>query len=390
MFFIGKKMIKKILLSILLVNSFSSNSFAEEKKSPDSDKPNIILGGFFDTEYNFPLGKDIFFDQRRIGVKLKGNFNKRLSFNTQVELEHGGLWDGNKDGELKVNKAFLDFKLFDWLGFRSGVLLLPLGNTNLLYDPSKRETTSLSLFSRYMVPAAWIEPGLGFFGEVSPTNTWKIKYDFYVTQGLTDDIDDEEGLKDSKPFLFNDNNNNKALSGKVSFIPFNNLEVGLSTYFCKFDKNNDKYLGMGVGDFKYTLGDLELLGEGSFVSITPAEVKDNNGKVVAIVKGPMFGYTLETRYRLRPEFLKMSFLGKDFEKPTITLFGRFDQTDGDMTILNQYDKLQGTIGFNYRPIESVAFKFEYQHNINTEALLKNDSTKQKLGNQLIGSVAVGF
>lgn len=86
----------------------------------------------------------------------------------------------------------------------------------------------------------------------------------------------------------------------------------------------------------------------------------------------------------------MSFLGDDFDKPIITTFLRADQVDPDMSLLNPFDRTQFTVGFNYRPVTNVAFKFEYQHNLNNEAIIKNDSSKQVLPNQFLASVAAGF
>ncbi|MFN8670909.1 MAG: hypothetical protein U0457_02355 [Candidatus Sericytochromatia bacterium] len=381
-------MLKKLALSLFLFSIITPYSYAEEKKE---DPHKVTLGGYFDTEYILPLGgKDIYFDHKKFELKTTYQYNKRLLLNMSFEIEHGGTWDGNKDGELKIEKAYFDFKAQDWLTFRSGVFLMPLGRMNMMYESYKRDTTSVSLFNKHIVPIAWVEPGLGFYGDIETSKTSKLEYSAYISQGLTDDIDDEDGLGNSKPFLFNDNNNNKAISGRIAFTPFSDLSFGASTYFCKFDKKNDKYLALGVGDFAYSLGNFKLSGEGGMVFITPAEVRDNKDNVVAIVKGPMFGYTLEAGYKFFPEFAKLSFLGKDFENPSFTIFGRADQVDTDMTALNSNDRMQFTLGFNYRPLENIAMKFEYQYNLNTEALLKNDPTKQKLGSMFLGSISAGF
>ncbi len=73
--------------------------------------------------------------------------------------------------------------------------------------------------------------------------------------------------------MFSDNNNDKALSGRLGFSPFLGLEAGLGGYVAKVDKADSKYLGMGVADFKYTLGAFEILGEGGMVFMNPLEIK---------------------------------------------------------------------------------------------------------------------
>lgn len=400
---------KKLILSTLLILLASPYAKAEEKKdttklpkmlekninaftrkSEYADKK-LSLGGYFDTEYNIPFGKDIFFDNHHLVLEASYLYNDRLFFNTEIEFEHGGIVDNtDKAGEAKIEQAYLDFKLVDWLTFRSGVFLMPLGRVNTYHDSDIRQTTGRPLFNQLIVPTTWSEPGLGFYGSVTPNDDLEVNYDFYITQGITDDIDDEKGLKEAKPFLFEDNNNNKALSGRVGVSPFVGLEFGLSGMYCKYDYKNSRYVGLGVADFKYNIGAFELLGEGGMAFLDTADVRDFDGKPLSILKGPMNGYYLEARYKFFPEFLKMSFLGDDFDKPIITTFLRADQVDPDMSLLNPFDRTQFTVGFNYRPVTNVAFKFEYQHNLNNEAIIKNDSSKQVLPNQFLASVAAGF
>ncbi|MFN8672415.1 MAG: hypothetical protein U0457_10115 [Candidatus Sericytochromatia bacterium] len=403
-------MIKKLLLSTLLLSTFSSFAYAEEKTEKNT-KPSfsgvnaytrklslnnstVSLGGYFDTEYVFPFGKNSFFDQHRLVLQASSLYNDRLFFNTEIEIEHGGISDENK-GEVAIEQAFLDYKLINGLNLRTGIVLITLGRLNVYHDSDLRQTTSRPLFNRYIVPTTWSEPAAGLYGSISPDDSWELSYDLYVSQGLIDKISEEDGIKEAKPSLFSDNNNDKALSGRIGFSPFLGLEAGLGGYVGKVDKADSKYLGMGVADFKYSLGAFELLGEGGMVFMNPLEIKveaenKDQKETVKTIKNPMYGYYGEARYKLAPDFLKMSFLGEGFDNPTITLFGRVDQIDTDMTILNGNDKMQFTLGFNYRPITNVVFKFEYQMNKNLEALLKNDPSKQTLKDQFLISAAAGF
>src|SRR5690606_25617739 len=85
------------------------------------------VGGYFDTEYFFPFNSNSFFDQHRLILQASSLFNERLFFNTEIEFEHGGLLGGGtNDGELKIEQAYLDYKIEDWLIFRGGVVLIPV------------------------------------------------------------------------------------------------------------------------------------------------------------------------------------------------------------------------------------------------------------------------
>ena len=48
------------------------------------------------------------------------------------------------------------------------------------------------------------------------------------------------------------------------------------------------------------------------------------------------------------------------------------------------------LGLNYRPVTNTVFKLEYQWNIENEAILRNDPSKETANNQLVASVAAGF
>ena len=138
-----------------------------------------------------------------------------------------------------------------------------------------------------------------------------------------------------------------------------------------------------INNFIFFIQNINIFNQGN-------PIKDKDGKVTSTLTGPMWGYYLEGHYKFFPEFLKMSFLGDDFEHPSITLFSRIDQVDTDMSKLNANDRTQLAFGFNYRPITNVAFKFEYQVNLENEAILKSDKSKEIANNQFIASVAAGF
>lgn len=352
------------------------------------------IGGYFDTEFIAPMAGatgNSTFNQHRLITQISSLYNDRIFFNSEIEFEYGGTYNkGTRDGELKVEQATLDYKIEDWLVLRGGALLIPVGRLNVLHDSDFRDTTARPLFNRTIIPTTWTETGVGFYGTMYPNDDIEMNYEAYVTQGLTDNIEDGRGLAGTAPSLKTDNNAGKALSTRVGVSPFIGLDMGLGGYYSTFDDKDQKALGMLVGDFKYTLGAFELLGEGGFNVLSPADKKDSTGKVVDTLKGNMWGYYLEAHYNFFPEFMKFSFLGREFNNPSFTLFSRVDQVDTDTSRLNENDRTQLCFGFNYRPITSVVFKFEYQVNIENEAIIKGEPTKEKNNNQFLASIAAGF
>lgn len=349
------------------------------------------VGGYFDTEYIFPQSGNSYFDNRRLILQVSSFFHERLFFNTEIELEHGGIFGGGtNDGELKIEQAFLDMQFTDWLIMRSGVILVPLGRLNILHDSDFRDATARPLFSRVIMPTTWMEPGVGFYGTIYPDDDWELTYELYAMQGLRDNIQDGNGLRKARPSLSEDNNAGKAITSRVGFSPFIGLDFGLGGYFSAYDEASKKNVGLIVGDFNYRIGPFELLGEGGASFFDPVSIKDEDGKETGLLNGPMWGYYVEAHYHLFPEFMKGTWLGMDFERPVFTLFSRISQVDTDASTLNANDRTRFTLGLNYRPRTNVVFKAEYQWNVENEAFISNDFSKAIPNDQFITSVAVGF
>jgi hypothetical protein len=347
------------------------------------------IGGYFDTEYIFPADKPAFFDNHHLILQVSSLLHERIFFNTEIEFEHGGiLGGGSNDGELKIEQGYLDFKLDDWLIFRGGVLLVPLGRLNVLHDSDFRDTTTRPLFSNTIMPTTWMEPGAGFYGTIYPDDNWEIFYETYIMQGLTDNLQDGNGLKKARPSLSKDNNNSKAITTRVGFSPFIGLDFGLGAYYSAFDEKLEKNLGLFVADLNWRNGPFELLGEAGLAVHSPTSYKSGDTDIA--LNGSMWGYYLEAHYHLFPDFLKGSFLGMDFSNPVFTLVGRISQVDTDTSQLNVNDRTELVLGVNYRPVANTVFKLEYQWNIENQALLTGDPSKEINNNQFIASVAVGF
>jgi hypothetical protein len=351
---------------------------------------NTTIGGYFDTEYYFPTGKNAFFDQHRLILQVSSFLHERMFFNTEIEFEHGGLLGaGTNDGQLKIEQVYLDYQIEDWLILRSGVILVPVGRLNVLHDSDFRDTTVRPLFTSVIVPSTWMEPGAGFYGTFFPNDEWEMSYELYVMQGLTDQLVDGNGLRAARPSLSSDNNNSKAVTGRLALSPFIGLDMGIGGYFSALDAQATKNLSMVVGDFNYVNGPWEVVGEGGVVLHDPISRFDAQGRE-NILKGPMWGYYVEGHYHLFPDFLKDTFLGNGFDRPVFTLFARLSQVDTDASVLNINDRSHLTFGLNYRPTNNTVFKAEYQWSIETEALLKGDPSKEIANDQFVASVAVGF
>lgn len=345
----------------------------------------VTLGGYFDMEYRDFEGSDSTFRQHRWVINLGAQLGERLRFNGELELEYGGPNTATGDGEAKVEQAYADFLINDPINIRAGALLIPFGRYNLYHDSDIQELTDRPLLARDIIPTTWTEAGYGFFGEFDPVigayEDLTISYQAYAVNGLDDGFSDT-GLRGARGSLKTDNNQNKAVVGRVVLSPLLGHELGMSGYYGKYDSANSNRIAGGGIDWMSVIGPFDLITEYAYFDVEEDPM--------ATVDQPNFlqGAYAQVNYRFWPKFLNNTFMGRGFSSPTFTLISRYDwariKDDVDSNSgNNNEDRL--TFGFNYRPVPSFVFKFEYQIN-ETD----NETLEAGNNNGFVTSVAMGF
>lgn len=365
---------------------------------------NVSVGGYADIEFEGFKNSNSTFDQARFVLNVGAQPHEKLLFYSEFEIEHGGTNYPGGDGEVKIEQAWANFAINDWINLKGGIVLIPFGKFNLLHDSDIQDLTDRPLFARRLIPSTWTDAGLGFLGElpIGEKLNWKILPDFYlnyetyVVNGLDEDISDR-GLRDARGSASNDLNNNKDFVTRLGFGLSRNLEIGLSTYYGKFGRSGnatrngeDSVFGIG-SDINFKRGPFELVGDFAYFDFEEGALVDHdNSNTTAEVRAPKYmqGYYIEPRYHFWPKFLNNTFLGRGFKDPKLTLVGRYDWVyiadDGDAgTGANRERRY--TIGMNYRPIESWVFKMEYQWNTT-----KNEVLERGEDEGLMASMAIGF
>ena len=204
-------------------------------------------------------------------------------FATEIEIEHGGTNTNggvNADrGELKVEFATIDFLMTDWLNYRAGIILSPLGKFNLVHDSPLQDLTDRPMVSTNIIPTTLSESGMGFFGTLYPTEMSKLDYEIYVVNGfqsvsVNTSVINDTSVGDIQNFIRNsrgskdtDNNTNFAIVGRVAYSPFLGLELGLSAHTGYVDDDDSNRMTIKAFDWTYQKGPFELVGEYAHASI---------------------------------------------------------------------------------------------------------------------------
>jgi hypothetical protein len=322
----------------------------------------------------------------------------RVKFATEIEIEHGGPQSsgGVNDvtGDIKIEFATIDFLITDWLNYRGGIILSPLGKFNLVHDSPLQDLTDRPMVSTNIIPTTLSEAGMGFFGTFYPTEMSKIDYEIYAVNGfqVADDgtvIDSGDNfIRSSRGSVQSDNNTNPAIVGRLAFSPFLGLELGASIHSGYIDDHNSNRMTIKAFDWTYQRGAFELVGEYAHASIERDGSLDGDTENSAQYNGDMWGYYIEPRYHFMPQTLKdlaPTFFKEDSTFTAVCRLGGLNVSQPLPSAGNRR-KIRLTPGFNFRYTEDTVFKAEYQVNWESGRV----TTPEVSNNSLVFSVSTYF
>lgn len=349
----------------------------------------VSIGGYYDFEYEdkeritaSTTEAEGDFDQHRFVLFLGANPHERIKLFTELEYEHGA-----KAADLKLEQAWAEFSLSDNHNLRLGIDLIPVGRYNINHDANLTDFVFRPEIDERLIPTTWYEAGVGLNG-----NLWTdhLGYQIGISNGMRPSTSvgaysEFRNMRGSSTLGWpseDDNNNNKAVHGRLAIKPWLGTEVGLSGYHGTYSNltnvsSQDSDITYLAIDLSQVWGPFELRGE--YVNI---DKELQNGSINA--SGGASGGYLELAYHFFPNFLRDSILGRGFDDPTFTLVGRGEimdfETQTDPTLL---DRNWYSLGFNYRPIEQMAFKFSYDWE-------DREADGQENQNRFGAGVALGF
>ncbi|PJA78360.1 MAG: hypothetical protein CO149_04445, partial [Nitrospirae bacterium CG_4_9_14_3_um_filter_51_5] len=289
----------------------------------------------------------------------------------EIEIEHGQ--------KLQVEFATIDYLINEPVNLRAGIVLLPVGKFNLLHDGPLRDLTERPLVDQRIIPTTLFQPGVGTYGTFYPTALSKLDYEIYVTNGFTNafggqnnpnnssNITSTNGIRKARtPNTDFDNNNGKAVVGRLAFSPLLGVEIGSSGFFGAYDAKSKRPLAIWALDWTFQRGPFELIGESAW-----AYIRDNNLNQNGTPNSNprrMQGYYVQLNYHFLPQWL--SNVAPTFfkqEVSTFTAVARWEQINmgQDLNDKTEAGKLgereRLTLGLNFRPTEDTVFKADFQY-----------------------------
>ena len=354
---------------------------------PFLSMPKATLGGYADVMYNILSRQNLdnpsrnSFGQQRLVPFIFADITDRVKFATEIEIERGGTNSPQGDGSIQVEFAQLDYLIDERINLRGGILLMPVGKFNLLHDSPLNDLVDRPMVSRLIVPSTWFEAGAGIYGTFYPSALSKIDYELYAVNGMTQTAGavTDLGIRGARGSVSRDRDDSKAIVGRLAFSPMLGIEIAGSGYHGQY-KPSTATVGSGnidifAVDLTLQRGPFELIGEAAWTRIS-----NNNATGVAgnaIGPAGMFGYYVQGNYHFMPELLKRLAPSHFSDASTFTATVRWEQIDTDTdnrtvgganTLGNRRELDRLTVGLNFRPVEDMVFKINWQHNAQNGAV----------------------
>ncbi len=397
----GKKLPLLICTLLLSAGPLLAQTYNEEAKEDlESLKPgttNFLMRGYSHAGFEVIDGNSSFVSGIFAPIFLWKQ-GDRLLFESEMEIEFEG------DGvQFALEYANISYLLNDYLIVRFGNFLTPFGAFNDRLHPAwinKLPTAPLGMGHDPVGPTT--EFGAELRGG-APIGDTKINYSLYVSNGPILEVHAEDSLEAPTTSMnglnFDDNNDDKAIGGRIGFLPFDNsvVEVGVSgQYTTGIGDRNTEFENVAALSYAFDLsvvknsisaikGNIDLKAQWNQVDVDEFYIELPDGDEQAINQENS-AYYVQLGYR--PALSKNNFLNK------LEFVGRYSGIDlteaaehdeeaqpklfstpsllasigEEEEVHNEGDRTQWAFGVNYWITWRSALKFSYQVTDNEESV----------------------
>ncbi len=305
-------------------------------------------------------------------------YNDKFVFNSEIELEHAA---DDKEGEVAVEFAYIDYLHDPALNFRAGMVLLPMGLVNELHEPITYLSARRPDVENRIIPTTWRENGAGVFGDVGP-----FSYKAYIVNGLDAEGFTAAGVRGGRQKGSKAAAEDFSYVGRLDYTDVPGLIVGGSAYYgnsgSEVDLDVATLIYEGHIDWKWKGLDVRALAAAAEVDDVAElnTVLAEKGEVALTdfdsIGEDMVGWYLQVGYDiltvLRPG------------EASLTPYVRYEQYNTQDSVPEGFDESGKndvdviTTGINFKPIQELAIKAEYQF-YDDEADSASDQFNASLG-----------
>jgi hypothetical protein len=341
----------------------------------------FTTGGYGEIHINQEQSGNKQADIHRFVLYLGYDFADWIKLNSEVEIEHAFVADGN--GELSIEQLYTDFLINDNMNLRAGRVIVPVGLINQRHEPTTFNGVERPSVDRVIIPSTWFAESVGVHGSLNPV----LRYEMYLMNSLDGSkFSALNGIRDGRqkqqPGL-----SELAVSGRVDIYPLMNsdlsipqqLRLGASFFTGGVDNGNkgqnpkpsiDSSVDLYALDMEYSIGKIDIRGEGVLTKINGAgniNFAYNNN-----IASTIMGYYIEAGYHFWLDRWKTGKL----KKSDAVIFTRFEKfnTQHKMpvgAVANKAgDREELTVGISFFPTQNIVVKSDYQ--------IRNNATGNKV------------
>ena len=312
------------------------------------------IGGYGELHYNNlrdrkgDANKDEI-DFHRFVLFVNHEFNDRMRFVSELEIEHSFSGDSDEDspGKVELEQAYIQYDLTQKTSLLGGLFLTPVGILNETHEPATFYGVERNDVEKNIIPTTWWEGGVMVEHEIMDGLSTNLS----MSSGLdSDGVDDSFKPRDARQKVAKAEAKTFAYNGRLKYTGIPGLEVaGTINYqdnYCQNEIAGCDSATLYEGHVVYNKDAFGIRALYAWWDIEGSAVKD-------IGADEQYGYYVEPSYRFNDALV----MGQD-----IGIFGRYavwDNSDGSGSITDT-EYQQFNFGANWWIDKDVVVKIDYQ------------------------------
>jgi len=323
----------------------------------------VSIGGYGEFLFAGKSGATDSFDAQRVITYIGYKFDDHWVFNSEIEVEHATTSSSSgttsSSGSTSAEFAYLDYMHSDAVNVRGGLVLVPVGITNELHEPTNFLPASRPQTENRIIPTTWRENGVGVFGDVDG-----VSYKAFVVNGLNGNEFTSQGLRGGRQKGSRAASEDFGIVVRGDYVGTPGLMIGASLYTGDSGQGTTRSgadLGTTIYEahVDYKTGPWSFRALGAMADISDANVfnatppLDSDGNPTSPnLSSEMEGYYAEVGFDLLSGSEK-----------SLTPFVRYEEIDTQSkspTSAPNRDNEIVTVGINFKPIDQIVIKLDYE------------------------------
>jgi len=276
-------------------------------------------------------------DFHRFVLFFGHDFNDRLRFNSELEVEHA-VSGGDEPGEVELEQAYIEYDWANNQSLRAGIFLVPVGILNETHEPPTFYGVERNPVEKNIIPTTWWEGGLSFNGGFADA----MRYDFALHSGLFTSAEDNYAIRAGRQKVAKAKFDSQAYTGRLRWLGVPGLELSASVQYQEdITQDTDPLAG---GAWLYS-GHMSWQYRNFGLRALYARWSLDGAGPEAIGADRQDGWYIEPSWRFNEKW---------------GVFARYNRWDNLAGNADDSEYAQWDVGVNFWLHPNVVFKFDYQ------------------------------